>query len=243
MKRILCGPRVVAEALRSSRGQVTMVLVAAGSRAGATAAAEARAAGVPLREAPRAELDALARGLRHQDVIAIAGELSYLDLDTLLDLVEKDAPSPPLLLALDSVQDVQNVGSLLRSAVGLGASGVLLCRHNAAPVSAAAVRASAGASEHARVARVTNLAQALAELRERGITVVGTAADGSARLWDVDLRGPTALVLGSEGKGMRRLVREACDVVASIPLASALGSLNVAVAGALALYEARRQRG
>jgi len=242
VKRILCGPRVVSEALSAKRGQVALVLVAEGSRPAADLLAAASTARVEVSERPRGELDALAKGLRHQGVLAITGDFPYVDLDALLLAAER-SPSPALLLALDSVQDVGNVGSLLRSGVGLGVDGFVLCRHNAAPVSAAAVRASAGASEHARVARVTNLAQTLRRFRDEELMVVGTAADAPARLDEIDLTGPTALVLGNEGKGMRRLVRESCDVLASIPLASTLASLNVAVAGALALYEAQRQRG
>ncbi len=220
---------------------MALVLVAQGSRPAPGVLDAARGAGVEVHERPREELDALAKGLRHQGVLAITGDYPYVDLDALLEAAER-SPSPALLLVLDSVQDVGNVGSLLRSAVGLGVDGVVLCRHNAAPVSAAAVRASAGASEHARVARVTNLANTLRRFRDEGLTVVGTAAEAPARLDEVDFTGPTALVLGNEGKGMRRLVRESCDVLASIPLASTLASLNVGVAGALALYEAQRQR-
>jgi 23S rRNA (guanosine2251-2'-O)-methyltransferase len=242
MKRLICGPRAVTEALRAAARTIDLLLVADSARGAADAvASEAERKGVALRRCPLAELDALGADLRHQGVIAIAGDYPYLDLDGLLRRAER-GPAPPLLLVLDQVQDVHNVGSLLRSAVALGASGVVLCRHGAARVSSAAVRVSAGASEHAAVARVTNLSRSLAELRERGLTTVGLDARAPRAVQEIDLAGPLALVLGGEGAGLRRLVRESCDTLASIPQRGQVASLNVAMAGAIALYEVARQR-
>lgn len=242
MKRLICGPRAVTEALRAAPRAVHLVLVADSARGpAADAALAAERQGVAVRRCSAAELDALGADLRHQGVIAITGEFPYLDLDGLLARVER-AQEPPLLLALDQVQDVNNLGSLLRSAVALGAHGLILLRHNAARISSAAVRVSAGASEHAAVARVTNLSRTLAELGERGVTTIGLDAAAPAPLDELDLTGPVALVLGGEGPGLRRLVKESCAALASIPLRGEIASLNVAVAGAVALYEVSRQR-
>lgn len=242
MKRLVCGPRAVGEALRAAPGQVNVVLVASSQRPPEAVTKQAHAARVEVLPCPREQLDVLAGGLRHQGVIAVTGTFSYLDLDTLLARTEA-AAEPALLLALDQVQDVGNLGSLIRSAVTLGAHGLILCRHHAAGVTSATVRISAGATEHGAIARVTNLAQTLASLRDRDMTIVGLDAEGMTPLARLDLTGPVVVVLGSEGHGLRRLVREHCDMIASIPIPGPLGSLNVGAAGAIALYEVQRQRG
>lgn len=241
MKRHLCGPHAVREAL-AARPRAIAVLYASdlGPRAPHRALLDAaRAAGLTVEERPNDALDALSDGVRHQGLVAISGEdYPYLDLPTLLSAV----PSTPLLVALDEVTDPHNFGAIVRSTVALGAHGVVITRDRAAPVNGTVVRTSAGATEHTRIARVTNLARALDEVREAGLRVVGLDAEGSSALDAVDLRGPTALVMGSEGHGLRRLVRERCDVLARIPLAGAIASLNVSVAAGVALYEAARQR-
>jgi 23S rRNA (guanosine2251-2'-O)-methyltransferase len=242
MKRLICGPRAVTEALRAAPRAVHLVIVADSARGPANdAALAAERQGVAVHRCPARDLDALGADLHHQGVIAISGDFPYLDLEGLLTRVEQ-AHEPPLLLALDQVQDVHNLGSLLRSTVALGAHGLILCRHGAARISSAAVRVSAGASEHAAVARVTNLSRALVELAERGITTIGLDAGVPRPLYEHDLTGPIALVLGGEGPGLRRLVRETCAALASIPLRGEVASLNVAMAGAVALYEVSRQR-
>jgi len=148
----------------------------------------------------------------------------------------------PLLLVLDGVQDPQNLGALVRSAHVLGADGVLIPRHRAAPVTPAVVKASAGATEHTPIAQVTNVARTLEELKERGIWIVGASALGGRLPSEIDLTVPVALVLGSEGKGVRPLVLRACDLLVRIPMAGRVASLNVSVAGAILLYETVRQR-
>jgi 23S rRNA (guanosine2251-2'-O)-methyltransferase len=199
----------------------------------------AKQAGVLVEVRNAAELDAIANGVRHQGIIAIGGEdFAYFDLEGLL----REASSPELIVALDEITDVHNLGAIVRSCVALGADGVVTLRDRAAPVNAAVVRASAGATEHARIARVTNLSRALETFDERGIQSVGLDMSGDRTLDAVDFTIPTVLVVGSEGKGLRRLVRERCAVLARIPMAGPLGSLNASVAAAIALYEARRQR-
>jgi 23S rRNA (guanosine2251-2'-O)-methyltransferase len=148
----------------------------------------------------------------------------------------------PLLVALDEVTDPHNFGAIVRSAVALGAHGVITLKDRAAPVTATVVRASAGATEHAAIARVTNLSRALERLRDEGFTAVGLAGEATVSLRDLDLRGALVLVVGSEGSGLRRLVRERCDHLARIDLAGPVTSLNASVAAGVALYEAVRQR-
>jgi 23S rRNA (guanosine2251-2'-O)-methyltransferase len=242
MKRVICGPRAVSEALRAAPAQINTLFIARSPRPPDDIVELARGAGVELQRCPLEQLDALSGGLRHQGVVAVTGTFSYLDLETLLARAATSR-EPALLLALDQVQDVGNLGSLVRSAVTMGAHGLILCRHNAAGVTSAVVRTSAGATEHAAIARVRNLAQTLAELRDRDMKVVGMDAQSTAHLAGIDLTGPSVMVLGSEGHGLRRLVRQRCDVIAAIPVPGPIGSLNVGMAGAMAMYEARRQRG
>jgi 23S rRNA (guanosine2251-2'-O)-methyltransferase len=169
-------------------------------------------------------------------VAARVGPYPYVDLEDLL------AAPDTLVVVLDGVTDPHNVGAVLRVAEGAGASGVVIPKDRAAGVTAAAVKASAGASEHVPVARVTNLRRAINRMKEAGLWVYAAEVGGTPYT-ELDLTGPVGLVLGSEGKGVRRLVREGCDGAVSIPMLGAVGSLNVSVAAAVLLYEARRQRG
>ena len=180
----------------------------------------------------------MAGGVPHQGIIAVVSEKPVLSLESLLET----ARDPALVVVLDGVEDPRNLGAILRTAEAAGADGVLLPERHSAGLSETVGRASAGALEHVQVARVGNLVQALEALKARGIWVVGFDAAGTER-WDaVDLRRPVALVLGGEGRGIRRLVREHCDHLVSIPLFGHVGSLNVSVAAGIALYEVVRQR-
>jgi 23S rRNA (guanosine2251-2'-O)-methyltransferase len=227
------GVRPVIEALRSKRREVFEVLDAAGNKEVAEAAA---ASGVSVKKAPRARIEDLARGGAHQGVVARAGPYPYSDLDEIF------AAPDPLILVLDRVTDPRNLGAVLRAADGAGASGVVIPKDRAVGVTAAAVKASAGASEHVPVARETNLRRAIDRMKEASVWVYAAEVGGTTYT-GLDLAGPVALVLGSEGRGVRRLVREGCDGAVSIPMLGAVGSLNVSVAAAVLLYEARRQRG
>ncbi len=232
---LVYGLRPVIEALRSKRREVHEVLDAVGDR---SIVSEARARGVPVKRVPRDRIEELARGGVHQGVVAQVGPYPYSGLAEIL------AASDPLVVVLDNVTDPRNLGAVLRVADGAGASGVVIPKDRAVGVTAAAVKASAGASEHVRVARETNLRRALEKMKESGVWAY--AAEGgpaSLAYTDLDLSGPVALVLGSEGRGVRRLVREGCDSAVSIPMHGAVSSLNVSVAAAVLLYEARRQRG
>ncbi len=234
MKReLIYGIRPVLETLRSRRREVFEVLDAAQS---AEVAKVANAAGVPVKKVPRARIEDLARGAAHQSVAARVGPYPYSDLGEIL------AAPAPLVLVLDGVMDPRNLGAALRAADGAGASGVVIPKNRAVGVTAAAVKASAGASEHVSVARETNLRRAIDRIKEAGLWVYAAEVGGTIYT-ELDLSGSVALVLGSEGRGVRRLVREGCDGAVSIPMLGAVESLNVSVVVAVLLYEARRQRG
>jgi 23S rRNA (guanosine2251-2'-O)-methyltransferase len=196
-----------------------------------------RDSGVRVQVKAERELNALAGTQDHQGVVARVEPYRYADAR------EIAARPAPLIAVLDSVTDPQNLGAVVRSAEGAGASGVILPAHNSARVTAAVCRASAGAVEHVPVAVVKNLARYLGEIKGPQLWVWAAAGDAAKPMWEADLSGGVALVLGAEGKGLRPLVRRTCDDAVSIPLAGRVGSLNVSVAAALLLYEARRQRG
>jgi 23S rRNA (guanosine2251-2'-O)-methyltransferase len=239
MKRLLLGPRAVSEGLRAAPRSLAVVYVADEPSAAATGVVElARQHLVRCEPRSRPELDAIARGDRHQGVLAVTGEYPYLSASELLDNIPPDA----LLLALDQVTDPHNFGAIVRSAVAFGADGVLTLKDRAAPVTATVVRASAGATELAKIARVTNLARTLGDLAERGMDVVGLDMAGTQPLHALP-PSPSGrvLVIGSEGRGLRRLVREQCTALARIELKGQVSSLNAAVAAGIAIYESARQ--
>ncbi len=244
MKRHLCGVHAVREALASHARDLAVVYFAEDPARGplAEVATIARNARVTVEVRAASELDALAGPVRHQGVVAIAaGDYPYLDLDALLTKASARTQTP-LIVALDEVTDPHNLGAIVRSVVALGADGVITLKDRAAPVTPVVVRASAGATEHAAIARVVNLSRTLEALSRKDIRTVGLDADGSADLEAIDLTGPVALVVGSEGYGLRRLVKERCDVIARIPLSGPVASLNASVAAAIAIYEVTRQR-
>jgi 23S rRNA (guanosine2251-2'-O)-methyltransferase len=232
-QEIIYGIRPVVEALNSGRRKVFEVLDAVGNMEVAKAAG---AHGVEVKGISRQRVDELARGGVHQGVVARAEPYPYSGLEEIL------ASPEPLVLLLDGLTDPRNLGAVLRTADGVGASGVVVPKDRAAGVTAAAVKASAGASEHVRVARETNLKRAIDTMKAAGLWVYAAEAGGTSYT-DLDLAGPLGLVFGSEGRGVRRLVREACDGAVSIPMLGAVGSLNVSVAAAVLLYDARRRRG
>ena len=238
---LICGINPVLEALHAGTRHFDRLLVVKGIRNHRVSEAVARATqmGVPLRFESRETLDRMAAGLPHQGVIAVVSPKPVMPVEDLL----QQAHDPGLVLVLDGVEDPRNLGAILRSAEAAGADGVLLPdRHNAG-LSETVSRASAGALEHVKVARIGNVSQAIESLKARGYWVVGFDAEGRER-WDaVDYKRSVALVLGGEGKGMRRLVRERCDHIVSLPLFGHVTSLNVSVVAGIALYEIVRQRG
>ncbi len=245
MKELLYGRQPVREALRARRRQVYGLFLAQGIQSTGIVGeilSLAQQAGVPIHSLHRREMDQQSGEANHQGLAAEVSTYPYLELVDLLDLIRETGESPFLLL-LDHILDPQNLGSLLRSAEAVGVHGVVLARRRAAAVTPAVVRASAGAAEHIRVAQVPNLAQAMKVLKKEGIWLAGLEARPKARLYtEADLTGPLGLVVGSEGEGLGRLIQESCDFLLRLPMRGQVGSLNAAVAGAIALYEARRQR-
>jgi 23S rRNA (guanosine2251-2'-O)-methyltransferase len=239
---VLYGVHPVAEALKAGRRRFDHVIVAAERHDERLArlVAECKQAGVRVRQEPRDHLTQLAGTQAHQGVVALvrpAEALSIEDLYTSLD------PSKArLLLALDGVEDPQNLGALLRVADGAGVDGVILTERRSAPLSPVAIKASAGAAEHLRIARVVNLVRALEDLKSQNIWVIGLDERGSTDYDHFDLTGNCLLVLGREGAGLHDLVRRTCDHLLRIPMAGGVSSLNVSTAGAVVLYEAARQR-
>lgn len=231
------------EALRGGRA-IRRLLVAEGSGGGPMAeiVRTARLAGVRVERVPREMLDEMAATRAHQGVIAEAEVFRYRSWREALELA-RSRDEIPLLLAVDGITDPGNLGSLLRSAEAAGSHGVLMSRRRAAPVTPVVEKASAGALEHLILVRVPNLGVALADLRSEGVWTVGLDAEATTSIWDCDLlTEPLVLVVGAEGKGLGRLVSERADALVSIPLGGKVGSLNAAVAGALALFETRRRR-
>jgi 23S rRNA (guanosine2251-2'-O)-methyltransferase len=232
-QEIIYGVRPVLEALRSRRREVLEVLDSVGNGEISAAATER---GAPVERVPRHRVEELVPGGTHQGVAARVGPYPYSGLAEIL------AAPDPLVAVLDGVTDPRNLGAVLRAADGADAGGVVIPKNRAVGVTAAAVKASAGASEHVRVARETNLRRAVDRMKDAGLWVYAAEVGGTLYT-DLDLGGPLALVLGSEGRGVRRLVREGCDGAVSVPMLGAVGSLNISVAAAVLLYEARRRRG
>jgi 23S rRNA (guanosine2251-2'-O)-methyltransferase len=241
MARIVYGVHPVREALRAGRVQALFVAEGDSGPALKEVLDAARAAGVDSIARSRFALDQLAHGGVHQGAVAVTGEYPYAQLSDLIEAATLKG-QPPLIVVLDSVQDPQNFGALIRTAHVVGAHGMVIARDRAVAVTASVVKASAGASEHMRVALVTNIARALEELKREGVWIAGAvAADGQVP-WKIDFRAPTALVLGAEGRGIRPLVLRGCDLLVQIPMAGKVASLNVGAAGAMLLYEVARQR-
>jgi 23S rRNA (guanosine2251-2'-O)-methyltransferase len=238
------GTHAVRVLLARSPGRVRRVLIASGRDAGRHAEIRELAlrAGVQLSAADEPLLDRLAAGGRHQGVVAEITQRAG-DPETQLEEALEAAGEAPLLLVLDGVQDPHNLGACLRSADAAGVAAVIAPRDRAAGLTPVVRKVAAGAAETVPFIAVVNLARTLRALKERGIWLVGTDGGTDKTIFDADLKGPTAIVMGSEGEGMRRLTRECCDVLVSIPMAGAVESLNVSVATGIVLFEAVRQRG
>jgi 23S rRNA (guanosine2251-2'-O)-methyltransferase len=234
---LIYGINPVIEALRAGRVKELRVSERAGGRV-LDAIKAAERDGISVRRAAPNELDRLTHGGVHQGIVA---DLLPIDRYDVGDLV-RGARDTPLIVVLDGIEDPHNVGAILRTADAAGADGVIRQLRHAAPLDGAAAKASAGAVSHVKIADVVNIARAIEELKESGVWTVGLAGDSGKRLDQVDLTVPTALVLGGEGSGLRRLVRDRCDWLASIPMRGHVQSLNVSVAAGIALFEAVRQR-
>ena len=241
---ILYGLHPVEEALRSGSRQFDHVCVARERHdPRLQRLIEAcRESGVRVRAESRDELTRLAKTPSHQGVVAIVREREFLQLEDLFEGAESEKQGPRLLLALDGIEDPQNLGALLRTADGAGVDGIIVTERRAAPLSAVAVKASAGAAEHVRIARVVNLVRALEQLKEQNIWCVGLDERGASSYDEYDFTSNTVIVLGREGDGLHELVRRTCDHLLRIPMAGQVGSLNVSAAGAVVMFEAARQR-
>lgn len=238
MSRVLAGHRPVLEALRG-RTQVRRIFVDSDDRF-PDIREEAERRKVRLSKKDRADLDKMSDGARHQGVVALADPYPFLELDELVEA----APYPALFVALDEITDPQNLGAIVRSAVTLGLDGVIIPKHRAAGITPAVVRASAGATEHASIARVTNLQRSLLAMQKDGAEVIGLDANADMNIRDLPKsEGTRVLVVGSEGKGLRRMVRQRCDIVVQIPQTGPMDSLNASVAAAIAIYEVVAKRG
>ena len=205
-------------------------------------AAQARKSGVVVVECDRRKLDAMSETHSHQGVIAVAAAQAYAAVEDILQRAA-DRGEPPLVVVCDEISDPHNLGAIIRTAECAGAHGVIIPKRRSAGLTAVVAKTSAGAVSYLPVARVPNIPSLLKDLQKRGLWIFGTAAGGTTALYDADLRSPAAIVIGSEGDGMGRLVREQCDFLVSIPMKGRLNSLNASAAAAVVLYEAVRQRG
>ena len=243
---VLYGLHSIEEALRAGRRRFDHVLVANERHDNRLEklVQQCREAGVRVRQESRDQLTAVAKTPTHQGVVAIVRPQEFLTIEDLFETPNDRAGESQrrLILALDGVEDPQNLGALLRVADGAGVDGVVLTERRSAPLSPVAVKASAGAVEHLRIARVVNLVRALEELKEHHLWIIGLDERGEADYDQFDLTGDCVLVLGREGAGLHDLVRRTCDHLLRIPMAGGVSSLNVSAAGAVVLYEAARQR-
>ena len=242
-ENILEGRNALTEALASGRA-IDKVFIAEGStdRALARLAAQAKQAGAVVVETDRRKLDQMSATGAHQGVIAMVAAHSYATLDDILNRA-KERGEAPLIVICDELSDPHNLGAIIRTAECAGAHGVVIPKRRSVGLTAIVGKASAGALEYMPVARVTNITNAIKELKERGVWIFGTAAEGATPLYQADLKGAAAIVIGNEGAGMSRLVAESCDLKVSIPMKGRISSLNASAAAAILLYEAVRQRG
>ena len=236
------GRNAVIEALRTGTG-IDKIFIQKGEtdKTLGHIASKARAAGAVVVEADRRKLDAMSRTHAHQGVIALTAVREYASVEEILaDAAAKD--EKPLIVVCDEISDPHNLGAIIRTAYCAGAHGVIIPKRRSAGLTSVVAKTSAGAVSHMKVARVPNIPSLLKDLQKQGLWVFGTAANGTTGLYDADLKGPAAIVIGSEGDGMTRLAAETCDFLVSIPMKGNLNSLNASASAAILLYEAVRQR-
>ena len=236
------GRNALQEALKAGR-TIDKVFVAMGDtdRGLQRLAAEAKEAGAVVVPVDRRKLDTMSTTHSHQGIIALAAAHEYFTIDDLLEEAASRGETP-LLVICDELSDPHNLGAILRSAECAGAHGVIIPKRRSVGLTATVAKASAGAVEYMKVARVTNINAAIQELKDKGVWIYGTAAEGSIPMYKADLTGPTAIVIGNEGDGMSQLVRKNCDVMVNIPMKGRISSLNASAAASILLYEAVRQR-
>ncbi len=238
---LVAGRNAVMEVLKGSRS-VNRLLVANGSAEGSMREiiAVAKEKGINIQFYDRSKLDAMAPGIRHQGVLAQVPPVQYAELEDILQLA-RDRNEPPFIVLLDELEDPHNLGAILRTADAAGVHGVLIPKHRSCPLSATVAKTSAGAVEHVPVARIGNMVQTIKRLKKEGLWVAAADMDGTD-YYDTDLTGSLLLVIGSEGQGVGRLIKEQCDFVVRIPMVGKINSLNASVAGSILMYEAMKQR-
>lgn len=236
------GRNALTEALKSGR-TIDKVFIASGDtdRGLQRLAAQAKEAGAVVVPVDRRKLDAMSVTHSHQGVITLAAAHEYASIDDILEEAESRGEAP-LIVICDELTDPHNLGAILRSAECAGAHGVIIPKRRSVGLTAVVAKASAGAVEYMKVARVTNITAAIEELKKRGVWVFGTAVEGSIPMYQADLKGGAAIVIGNEGDGMSQLVRKSCDVMVHIPMKGRISSLNASAAASILLYEAVRQR-
>ncbi|GMB09983.1 23S rRNA (guanosine2251-2'-O)-methyltransferase [Thermolongibacillus altinsuensis] len=238
---LIIGKNPVLEALKSGR-EINKIWIAEGSQRGQMQSIIqlAKQAGVLIQYVPKKKMDQMAEG-NHQGVVAQVAAYRYYEVDDLFKKAEQSG-EPPFLIILDEIEDPHNLGSIMRTADAVGAHGIIIPKRRAVGLTATVAKASTGAIEYIPVARVTNLARTVDELKERGVWIVGTDAKGEQDYRSLDGTMPLALVIGSEGKGMSRLIREKCDFLIRLPMKGRVTSLNASVAASLLMYEVYRKR-
>lgn len=239
---IIEGRNAVIEALRAGRA-MDKIFIARGDvdRTLGHIASTAREKGIVVVECDRRKLDFMSQTHAHQGVIALAAVREYSTVDDIFS-VAREKGEVPFIIVCDEISDPHNLGAIIRSAECAGAHGLIIPKRRSAGLTAVVDKASAGAAEHAVIARVPNIPAAIKDLKDRGVWIYGTAAGGSSDLWHTDFTGPLALVIGSEGDGMGRLVTESCDFIVSLPMKGQVSSLNASAAAAIVMYEVLRQR-
>ena len=239
---IIEGRNAVIEALRAGTN-IDKIFIMKGEVDSALGhiASTARKQGIVVADADKNKLDKMSRTHAHQGVIAVASVREYVSVEDILQIA-RDKGEQPLIVVCDELSDPHNLGAVIRTAECAGAHGVIIPKRRSVGMTATVAKASAGAVEYMKVARVTNISAAIAQLKQKGVWVYGTAAEGSIPMYQADLTGPTAIVIGNEGQGISPLVRKNCDVMVHIPMQGKISSLNASAAAAILLYEAVRQR-
>ena len=239
---IIEGRNAVIEALRAGR-VIDKIFIQKGEtdKTLGHIASKARDAGVVVVDADKRKLDGMSQTHAHQGVIALAAIREYCSVSDILEIA-KERNEPPFIVICDEISDPQNLGAIIRTAEAAGVHGIVIPKRRSAGLTSIVDKTSAGAAEHMAVARVPNLTSAIKELQDAGVWVYGTAAEGSSPLWQTNLKGPICVVIGSEGDGISRLIRENCDFLVSIPMEGKVSSLNASAAAAVLIYEVLRQR-
>lgn len=243
MSELIAGRNPVREALKAGR-PINKIVMAKGPLTGPLGQIHrlARESNIPVQMVERAHIDKLNPGVPHQGVVAYAAAKEYLEVEDLLEIAQQKGEDPFIVL-LDEITDPHNLGAIIRTVDAAGAHGVIIPQRRSVPLTSTVAKASAGALEYVPVARVNNLDQTIRQLKEAGLWVVGADMEGPEVYWEAKLEGPLLLVIGGEGKGIGRLIKERCDMLVRLPMAGRVGSLNASVAAALLVYEVVRQRG